>query len=67
MTLIVGGQRITETFGRGENTFVWSPDDVGPGTYHPYLTAVGPGGPARRDGRPAGDGRALRPGRRRSR
>jgi hypothetical protein len=44
VTLIVGGRRITERFPRGENTFVWSPDDAGPGTYHPYLTAVGPGG-----------------------
>ncbi|MGE5272282.1 MAG: D-glucuronyl C5-epimerase family protein [Verrucomicrobiota bacterium] len=45
VTLIVGGRRITESFPRGDNTFFWSPDDVDPGTYHPYLTAVGPGGP----------------------
>jgi hypothetical protein len=45
VTLTVGGERITERFPRGENTFSWSPDDVDPGTYHPYLTAVGPGGP----------------------
>jgi hypothetical protein len=45
VTLIVGGRRITERFPRGENTFVWSPDDVTPKTYQPYLTAVGPGGP----------------------
>ena len=44
VTLIVGGHRITESFPRGENTFVWSPEGVDPGTYHPYLTAVGPGG-----------------------
>jgi hypothetical protein len=45
VTLIVGGQRITEHFPRGENTILWSPDEVGPGTYHPYLTAVGASGP----------------------
>jgi hypothetical protein len=45
VTLIVGGRRITESFPRGENTFFWFPDDVDPGTYHPYLIAVGPGGP----------------------
>jgi hypothetical protein len=45
VTLVVGGQRITASFPRGENTFSWDPGSAGPGTYHPYLTAVGPGGP----------------------
>jgi D-glucuronyl C5-epimerase C-terminus len=45
VTLIAGGRRITTSFPRGENTFLWNPGSVGPGTYRPYLTVVGPGGP----------------------
>jgi D-glucuronyl C5-epimerase C-terminus len=44
VTLIVGGRRVSESFPRGENTFLWSPDGVDPGTYRPYLTVVAPGG-----------------------
>ena len=45
VTLIAGGERITASFRRGENTFRWAPGSLDPGTYRPYLTVVGPGGP----------------------
>jgi hypothetical protein len=45
VTLIVGGRRVTATFGHGENTLYWEPDDAEPGTYHPFLTAVPSAGP----------------------
>ena len=45
VTLIAGGKRISASFPRGENTFLWDPGRLDPGTYRPYLTAVGPGGP----------------------
>ena len=45
VTLIAGGKRITASFPRGENTFRWAPGSLDPGTYRPYLTVVGPGGP----------------------
>ena len=44
VTLLVGGRRVTETLGHGENTLVWSPDEAAPGVYHPVLTAVEPAG-----------------------
>lgn len=44
VTLVVNGERVTRSFPRGENTFVWSPVDASPGTYHPFLTAVAPAG-----------------------
>jgi hypothetical protein len=44
VTLVVGGRRVTQSFPRGENTLVWTPGDADPGTYHPFLTAVGPSG-----------------------
>jgi hypothetical protein len=44
VTLLVGGERVTQSFGHGENTFRWSPGSADPGTYRPYLTAVGPVG-----------------------
>jgi hypothetical protein len=44
VTLLVGGKRVTESFPHGVNTLSWSPGPAGPGTYHPFLTAVGPVG-----------------------
>ncbi len=44
VTLLVGGKRVTRSFPHGENTFLWSPGAADPGTYRPFLTAVGPGG-----------------------
>ncbi|HEY7603075.1 MAG TPA: D-glucuronyl C5-epimerase family protein [Gaiellaceae bacterium] len=44
VTLLVGGKRVTESFPRGMNTFQWSPGPADPGTYRPFLTAVGPVG-----------------------
>lgn len=44
VTLLVGGQRVSRSFPHGENTFAWSPGSAAPGTYHPFLTAVGPAG-----------------------
>jgi hypothetical protein len=44
VTLLVGGKRVTQSFPHGENTFLWSPGSADPGTYHPFLTAVGPAG-----------------------
>jgi len=44
VTLLVGGKRVTQSFSHGENTFRWSPGSADPGTYHPFLTAVGPVG-----------------------
>jgi hypothetical protein len=44
VTLLAGGRRVTGTFGHGENTFLWQPEDAPPGTYHPVMTAVGPAG-----------------------
>lgn len=44
VTLLVGGKRVTQSFPHGENTFLWSPGSTDPGTYRPFLTAVGPAG-----------------------
>ncbi len=44
VTLLVAGRRITETLGHGPNAIEWSPGRAAPGTYHPVLTAVAPGG-----------------------
>jgi hypothetical protein len=44
VTLLVGGKRVARSFSRGENTFLWSPGSADPGTYRPFLTAVGPAG-----------------------
>jgi hypothetical protein len=44
VTLLVGGKRVTESFPHGANTLRWSPGATGPGTYRPFLTAVGPVG-----------------------
>jgi hypothetical protein len=44
VTLLVGGKRVTEAFGHGENTLVWTPGEATPGVYHPFLTVVGPAG-----------------------
>jgi hypothetical protein len=44
VTLLVGGKRVTGSFPHGDNTFLWSPGSADPGTYHPFVTAVGPAG-----------------------
>jgi hypothetical protein len=44
VTLLVGGKRVTQSFSHGENTFLWSPGSADPGTYRPFLSAVGPAG-----------------------
>jgi D-glucuronyl C5-epimerase C-terminus len=44
VTLLVGGQRLTGTFGHGKNTLLWSPQTASAGVFNPILTAVAPGG-----------------------
>src|SRR4029079_13179510 len=44
VTLLVAGTRVTATFGHGSNTLWWPAGDAEPGTYHPFLTVVGPAG-----------------------
>jgi hypothetical protein len=44
VTLLVGGKRVTQSFSHGENTFLWSPGSADPGTYRPFMSAVGPAG-----------------------
>jgi D-glucuronyl C5-epimerase-like protein len=44
VTLLIAGQRVTGTFGHGNDEVHWTAADARPGTYHPFLTVVGPGG-----------------------
>jgi hypothetical protein len=44
VTFRVGRTVVSETLGHGRHTFVWSPKNAVPGTYHPRLIAVGPNG-----------------------
>ncbi len=44
VTLLVNGERLTETLGHGDNTLSWDATDADPGEYHPILTVVGPAG-----------------------
>ncbi len=53
VTLLVGGKRVTQTFPHGANTFVWAPGPADPGTYHPFLTVVGPAGTRTEQAAPA--------------
>ncbi|HZO62482.1 MAG TPA: D-glucuronyl C5-epimerase family protein [Gaiellaceae bacterium] len=44
VTLLVGGRRVTQHYSHGAHTLVWNPGDADPGTYHPFVTVVGPAG-----------------------